>query len=163
MGLSSGFLEPLESTSIHLIQAAISKLLALFPATIDAPEMASLFNSFMERQFDSIRDFIVAHYKVTARADTPFWRHCREMPIPDSLAAKLDYFRVRGEVMVENHELFRESNWFAVLYGQGLRPQNHHPLAEAMPASELAATLRNIRQAIVDRVDALPAYSPPIP
>ncbi|RZJ27394.1 MAG: tryptophan 7-halogenase, partial [Brevundimonas sp.] len=120
IGLSSGFLEPLESTSIHLIQTAISKLLALFPRGPRDDLMADQFNHEMDQQYESVRDFIIAHYKVGARDDTPFWRHCRDMDMPDSLKAKLERFRARGEVMVERHELFGESNWFPILYGQGL-------------------------------------------
>ena len=159
LGLASGFLEPLESTSIHLIQAAISKLLALFPATVADTRMAGLFNAFMDSQYESVRDFIIAHYKVSQRDDTAFWRHCRDMPTPDTVQARLDNFRARGEVMVENHELFRESNWFPVLYGQGLTPEGYHPLADAMPGAELAATLVRIRQAIRSRVDELPSHA----
>lgn len=121
--------------------------------------MAGLFNAFMDSQYESVRDFIIAHYKVSQRDDTAFWRHCRDMPTPDTVQARLDNFRARGEVMVENHELFRESNWFPVLYGQGLTPEGYHPLADAMPDAELAATLVRIRQAIRSRVDELPSHA----
>lgn len=158
IGLSSGFLEPLESTSIHLIQSAISKLLALFPQNRGDSRMADRFNAEMARDYESVRDFIIAHYKVGERDDTPFWRHVRTMPIPDSLAAKLDNFRTRGEVMVENHELFRETNWFAILYGQGLRPTGRHPLADTLSDDELNITLFKIKAAIDRRVSGLPSH-----
>jgi len=159
IGLSSGFLEPLESTSIHLIQTAISKLLGLFPTGRNDARMADRFNAEMAQQYESVRDFIIAHYKVGERADTPFWRHVRAMPIPDSLAEKLENFRMRGEVMVENHELFRESNWFPVLFGQGLRPEGRHPLADVISEDDLRLTLFRIQAAIDRRVAGLPSHA----
>ncbi|RYG03042.1 MAG: tryptophan 7-halogenase, partial [Caulobacteraceae bacterium] len=158
IGLSSGFLEPLESTSIHLIQTAISKLLALFPRARRDDAMADQFNREMDQQYEGVRDFIIAHYKVSTRDDTPFWRHCRDMAVPDSLAAKLELFRARGEVMVENHELFRETNWFPILYGQGLTPEGYHPLADVLSDDDLRLRLSQIRTAIKARVDGLPSH-----
>ena len=158
IGLSSGFLEPLESTSIHLIQTAISKLLALFPRARRDDAMADQFNREMDQQYEGVRDFIIAHYKVSTRDDTPFWRHCRDMAVPDSLAAKLELFRARGEVMVENHELFRETNWFPILYGQGLTPEGYHPLADVLSDDDLRLRLAQIRTAIKARVDGLPSH-----
>jgi tryptophan 7-halogenase len=159
LGLASGFLEPLESTSIHLIQTGISTLLALFPShRLDQP-MADRFNHDMDAQYDSIRDFIIAHYKVTTRDDTPFWRYCRDMDVPDSLTARLERFRRRGEVLVENHELFRESNWFPVLYGQGLVPEAYHPLADVLSDDDLGLRLAGVRRAIQRRVDGMPDHT----
>jgi tryptophan halogenase len=158
LGLSSGFLEPLESTSIHLIQAGISKLLTWFPDPDFDQRLIDRYNQEMEALIESVRDFVIAHYKVTDRDDTAFWRHCRAMDVPDSLKAKLEAFRRRGEVMVANHELFREVNWFAILYGQGLVPESYHPVADAMPPDELAANLARIRAAIESRVAELPSH-----
>ncbi|KQW78758.1 tryptophan halogenase family protein [Brevundimonas sp. Root1279] len=159
LGLASGFLEPLESTSIHLTQAGISKLLGMFPRRRLDPAMADRFNAEMDLQYESVRDFIIAHYKVSQRDDTPFWRYCRDMEIPDSLAAKLETFRARGEVMVENHELFRETNWFAILYGQGLVPDDYHPIADALADDDLRVRLARIRAAIQARVDGMPSHA----
>ena len=158
LGLAGGFMEPLESTSIHLVQAALSKLLAFFPQAGIDPAIVDRFNREMDLLYEGIRDFLVAHYKVTERDDTPFWRHCRDMAVPDSLAAKLDLFRRRGEVLVANHELFREVNWFAVLHGQGLTPQDYHPVADALDAAELDGRLMRIRAGIARRVAAMPAH-----
>lgn len=158
IGLSSGFLEPLESTSIHLIQTAISKLLAMFPDTADDQALSQRFNREVDLQYESIRDFIIAHYKLTERRDTAFWRHCASMSIPDSLEAKLDSFRRRGEVGVDGHELFRESNWFAVLYGQGLTPEGFHPLSMGMSEDDLRLRLAGIAAAIRARVQDMPAH-----
>ena len=158
IGLSSGFLEPLESTSIHLIQVAITKLLDLFPERDFDPLIVNRFNREMELLYDSIRDFIVAHYKATERDDSEFWRYCRNMDVPDSLATKFDLFRRRGQVLVEDHDVFRETNWFAVLYGQGLRPESYHPVADSMSGDELKLTLARIRAAIQKRVEGLPMH-----
>jgi tryptophan 7-halogenase len=158
MGLAGGFLEPLESTSIHLVQAAISKLLAFFPQRGDEPVLAARFNREMGALHESIRDFLIAHYKVTEREDTPFWRHCRHMAVPDSLAEKLDLFRRRGELMVGGQELFREVNWFSVLHGQGLDPEGWHPVADAMPDAVLFDRLDQARAGVARRVEGLPAH-----
>jgi tryptophan halogenase len=158
IGLSSGFLEPLESTSIHLIQVAISKLLDLFPDRDVHPVLVDRFNREMDSLYESIRDFITAHYKVTEREDTPYWRYCRNMAIPDSLAAKLELFRTRGEVLVADDDLFREVSWFAILYGQGIVPQGYHPIADAMSEDDLTLTLSRIRAAIRQRVEGLPTH-----
>jgi tryptophan halogenase len=158
LGLSSGFLEPLESTSIHLIQVAISKLLAMFPKNGFDPSLIERFNREIERDYDAIRDFIIAHYKVTEREDTPFWRYCKHMDIPDSLSTRLEFFRTRGEVFAENHELFKEVNWFAILYGQGLVPQDYHPMADVLGEDELKLRLSQIRAGIQERVRGMPSH-----
>ena len=158
MGLSSGFLEPLESTSIHMIQVAITKLLDYFPHKDFHPKIVNKFNSEMDLLYDSIRDFLIGHYKVTERDDTPFWSYCRNMEVPDSLGDNLDLFRRRGQVMAPSHDIFRETSWFAVLYGQGLVPEGYHPLANTMSEDDLKLTLAKIRTAIKARVDALPLH-----
>lgn len=159
VGLAAGFLEPLESTSIHLVQAAIAKLLALFPQTGSEPKLAARFNREMDGLMDGIRDFLLAHYVLTEREDTPFWRHCRALPLPDSLADKLDAFRRRGEVLPGPQELFREVNWFSVLHGQGVTPADHHPVADALPAEELDRRMGQIRDAVARRVAGLPPHA----
>jgi tryptophan halogenase len=158
LGLASGFLEPLESTSIHLIQAAISRILSSFPDRSFDPLLIDRFNRDMDLLYESVRDFLIAHYKTTEREDTPFWRHCRAIQLPDSLETKLELFRRRGEVMVDNYEPFREVNWFAILYGQGLIPEDYHPIADVMPANELALRLNQIKAGIDMRVQGLPSH-----
>lgn len=151
-------MEPLESTSIHLVQVAISKMLALLPDRDFNPAVTDRFNEDFALLCESVRDFLIAHYKVTERDDTPFWRHCRTMAVPDTLTAKLELFARRGEVLAANHELFREVNWFTVLYGQGLVPRGYHPVADAMPDEDLALRLSQIRSAIETRVGGLPSH-----
>jgi tryptophan halogenase len=159
LGLSSGFLEPLESTSIHLVQAAITKFLDYFPGRHPDPALIDRFNEEMKFQYETIRDFIIAHYKVTEREDTEFWRYCKHMSIPDSLTEKLELFRTRGEVKPRWADIFSEVSWFAVLYGQGLTPEGHHPLADLMSEDTLDLTLSRIRSAIRQRVDSLPSHA----
>jgi tryptophan halogenase len=158
LGLASGFLEPLESTSIHLVQAAITKFLDYFPTRQPDPVLVERFNEEMKFQYETIRDFIIAHYKVTEREDTEFWRYCKHMSIPDTLAEKIELFRARGEVKPRWADIFSEVSWFAILYGQGIVPQGHHPLADAMSDDDLQLTLSRIRSAIKQRVDSLPSH-----
>ena len=158
IGLSSGFLEPLESTSIHFIQVAISKLLDIFPDRDFHPGILDRFNEEMDLLYDTVRDFLIAHYKLTEREDTPFWRYCRNMDVPDSVETKFDLFRRRGEVLAQGYDVFRETSWFAVLYGQGLVPEGYHPLADTMSSDELSLTLGRIRAAIQQRVATLPSH-----
>jgi tryptophan halogenase len=159
LGLSSGFLEPLESTSIHLIQAGLMKLLELFPRREVNPVLIDQYNSEMDRLYDHVRDFIIAHYKVTERDDTAFWQYCRNMDIPDSLAAKLALFEERGEAHYLPGDLFSETSWFAVLYGQGITPRSYHPVADTMSDDHLQLTMERIRRAISQRVETLPSHA----
>jgi tryptophan halogenase len=158
IGLSSGFLEPLESTSIHLIQMAITWFLSFFPARDVDPRIIDRFNADMDGQVAGIRDFIVAHYKLTERDDSEFWRHCRAMEVPDSLEERLDHFERRGEVFARHGELFKEANWFAVLYGQGLRPRHWHPMADQMPPDQLKQNMERIAAILASRVQGMPAH-----
>ncbi len=137
LGLSSGFLEPLESTSIHLIQAGIAKLLNFFPTVgFDVADIDA-FNGQMDFEFSAVRDFIILHYKAQNRVGA-FWKQCREMDIPDSLSAKIELFKVNGRIVRFNEELFTELAWLQVMWGQGLRPKGYHPLADQLTAEQLA-------------------------
>ena len=158
IGLAGGFLEPLESTSIHLVQAALAKLLAFFPQRHMDQALIARFNSEMNGLYDGIRDFLIAHYKLTEREDSAFWRYCKAMEVPDSLRARLELFRSRGEVMPGGQELFREVNWFSILHGQGLVPEDYHPVADALSAEELASRLSQIRAGVKARVDTMPSH-----
>jgi tryptophan halogenase len=112
----------------------------------------------MDFMYESIRDFLIAHYYVTERDDTPYWDYCRNLKVPDSLAEKLELFRARGQVLPKSNELFSETSWFAVLYGQGMRPEGYHPLADAMSEDDLNLTLARIRSAIAQQLQALPPH-----
>ena len=158
VGLSSGFLEPLESTSIHLVQVALTKLFDYFPHRRFDQTLIDRFNREMDHMYESIRDFLIAHYYVTERDDTPYWQYCRNLKVPDSLAEKLELFRTRGQVLATTNELFSETSWFAVLYGQGMRPEGYHPIANTMSDDDLNLTLARIRSAIKQQLEQLPSH-----
>lgn len=159
IGLASGFLEPLESTSIHLVQVSISKLLTMFPRDGFSDILIKRYNAEMEFEYDNIKDFLIAHYKITEREDTPFWRYVKNMSIPDSLAEKLEIFRTRGEVMARQSELFKETSWFAVLVGQGLMPEAYHPIADSISEDDLRLRLTKIRTGVQNRVNSMPKHA----
>ena len=159
LGLSSGFVEPLESTSIHLIQAGISRLLALFPDREFEPLLAAEYNRMMQLQFEQVRDFIVLHYKATQRDDTPFWHHVREMPIPDSLRSRIDLFRATGRIFRMDDELFGADSWLAVLLGQNIQPAAWDPMADALPSSLVSERLAGIRHVIARTAGAMPDHA----
>ncbi len=160
LGLAGGFLEPLESTSIYMVQSALAKLLTLFPRAdrVD-PAARDSFNAMMDAEWERVRDFIIAHYKVTTRDDTPFWAHCRAMAIPDSLAERLALFEREGIFVEQPHDLFKEGSWASVLLGQGLMPERHHPIADIAPRAALDAELARMRAAIAARVAELPSHA----
>jgi len=155
IGLSSGFLEPLESTSIHLIQTAIAKLLAMFPRDNFNETLISRFNQDMKSEYENIKDFLIAHYKITERDDTELWRYVKNMPIPDSLNDRLEIFRARGEAMIKPTELFKESSWYAVLVGQGVNIENYHPMADTISDDELQLRLTQIRSSVQKRLTTM--------
>ncbi|MEO0032672.1 MAG: hypothetical protein RIS94_2430 [Pseudomonadota bacterium] len=138
VGLSSGFLEPLESTSIHLIQSAISRILKFMPGKIQAQADRDEYNRQFAFEMERIRDFIVLHYTLNER-DEPFWRACREMALPDSLTHRIELFRANGHIFRDADELFSEVAWFQVMAGQGIVPAGSHALADAIPEADLKA------------------------
>ena len=159
LGLASGFLEPLESTSIHLIQNSIIRLIKLFPSAGIEPSEVDQFNREVKTEIEYIRDFIIAHYHVTQRADTPYWNECREMSIPDSLAHKLELFKAGGKIFRDNNELFSEPSWVAVLIGQGLLPKAYHPFVNSMSDTELKNLMSRVKSAIAQLVKQQPTHS----
>ena len=141
LGLSGGFVEPLESTSIHLIQSGIVKLLALFPDKRFNPVERDEYNRQMQDVFEDVRDFVILHYKVTRRDDSDFWNYCRTMDVPDSLERKLELWRAKGRLFREGRELFGTASWVAVLLGQGAIPNDHEPPADAVDEAMIADAL----------------------
>jgi tryptophan 7-halogenase len=137
IGLSSGFMEPLESTSIYLIQSAISRLLKMLPGKHVPATMAAEFNRQHDFEVERIRDFLILHYNATERDDTAFWRQCRDMPIPPSLSAKIELFAAEGHIFREHEELFTEVGWMQVMIGQGILPSGNHPLADQISPDDL--------------------------
>jgi tryptophan halogenase len=159
IGLSSGFLEPLESTSIHLIQRSIIRLLQMFPAAGMVQADIDEFNHQTHIEMLNIRDFIILHYKLTDRADSSFWRYCRNMAVPASLTHRMDMFASAGKVYKFAQELFGESSWIQVMMGQGLLPEQYHPIVDLMSDDELAGFLDGIRQQVKKRVENFPAHT----
>jgi len=156
MGLSSGFLEPLESTSIHLVQNGIQRLLALFPGKPISPLERDEYNRGMRDLYEDIRDFIILHYKATERDDTPFWRHVRDMPIPETLQRKIDLWKVHGRVFREGKELFGTVSWVAVMLGQNIWPDAYDPIADSLDEHKVAAAMAEMRERYRAAAAALP-------
>jgi tryptophan 7-halogenase len=158
IGLSSGFLEPLESTSIHLIQSAIAKLLTLFPDRHCDPALARRFDALLAADMDNIKDFLILHYHATEDRDDPLWAHCRAMRVPDTLTDRIAYYRGSGRLVIEADELFRDASWLAVLNGQGIVAQDYHPAADAINSATNLAQLRQIAAVIARATPTLPPH-----
>jgi len=159
VGLAGGFLEPLESTSIHLVQAAIDKIVTFFPDRGFAAADIEEFNAQMDFEFTRIRDFIILHYKLTQRDDSPFWRRCRDMPVPESLSRRMALYESRGRIFRENNELFSEVAWLQVMHGQGLVPRSHHPLVDIQSQEATLEYLRSIESVIERCVEFMPTHA----
>ena len=159
VGLSGGFMEPLESTSIHLIQRAVLRIIRMLPAGEISERDVSEFNDQQMQDMLQIRDFLILHYKATDRRDSEFWRYCADMPIPDSLDQKIELFRETGRVFRRNEELFVENSWVQVMMGQGITPQTSHPIAEKLSDEELARFLATIRDTVARTVKTLPEHA----
>ena len=158
LGLASGFLEPLESTSIHLVQNSIIRLIKLFPSGAHYQREIDQFNREVRVEIEHIRDFIILHYHLTARNDTAYWRECREMPVPDSLRHKLEMFAAGGKVFRDDNELFSETSWTSVMVGQGLVPGAFHPFAGTIGDRELSALMARVRGRIALLAGQQPAH-----
>jgi tryptophan halogenase len=159
MGLSSGFIEPLESTGIHLFQRAIVRLLLMFPSQgINASDVEE-YNTQTKEEAENIKDFIVLHYHLTQRSDTPFWRYLKNMDIPDSLKHRMKLFKESGQVFKKEEELFGETSWIQVMMGQGLMPQQYHPIVDMMSETELQNFLNQIKTGVRKRVDNWPDHN----
>ncbi|WP_044558418.1 tryptophan halogenase family protein [Azospirillum sp. B4] len=148
VGLSSGFLEPLESTSIHFIQHALMKFAATFPLAKDDPVSTGIYNRIMAEELEQVRDFLIFHYHANDRVGEPLWDRVRTMPIPDSLAEKMALFRARGFAIFPNQTLFQEPNWLAVLLGQGVEPRGYDPLTDVAPLQEVRSGFDAMRRTI---------------
>ncbi|MHA6720418.1 tryptophan halogenase family protein [Sphingomonas sp. RS6] len=159
LGLASGFIEPLESTSIHLVQQGVTTLMSLFPSGRIEPAEVAQYNRLTQADYERVRDFVILHYKQTRRRDTAFWRDVSAMAVPDSLAQRMDVFASHGRLFIEPGELFTEASWVAVMTGQGLMPRGHDPQADALPSDEARAMLRRMQSVIRRGADALPSHA----
>jgi tryptophan halogenase len=158
IGLSGGFLEPLESTSIGFIQLAILNLMQLLPDCRWNPADADEFNRLMDVEFERVRDFLVLHYHATERGEAPFWRDRRSAPIPDALAYKKTLFAQRGLIVSHRDDFFQEPSWLSVFLGQHVVPRRFDPLCERLPVGDVAAQLQQMRNTIREMAEAMPMH-----
>jgi tryptophan halogenase len=147
VGLSCGFLEPLESTSLHLIEIGVGRLIELFPDRDIEPRLADEYNRLMGQSFESIRDFIILHYHASEREEE-FWRHCRSVAIPDALRHQIELFRATGQVALLERGAFEEPSWLSIYFGQRIWPRRHDPMADLIADSELARELERRRRMV---------------
>jgi tryptophan 7-halogenase len=159
MGLASGFVEPLESTAIHLIQVTIQRLILLFPHVGDNEERRREFNRAAAAEYEYIRDFVVLHYYANNRVGEPFWDACRNIAIPDSLRHRVELFRETGSIFCATDDLFQHSSWLQVLWGQGVQPRAPHPFVEAVAPNDRAGYLRDLRGLIAQAAQKLPGHA----
>ncbi len=159
IGLSSGFLEPLESTSIHLITTSIMRLMRLMPFDGNMALAAERYNMDTKVELEAIRDFIILHYKQTARNDSPMWDFYREMDAPDSLRHRMDIFAANGYVTADNVNLFRVDSWLQVMMGQGIVPGHHHSGAALLPPQQLLQQMHAIRDKVKGNLAAMPSHA----
>ena len=159
VGLSSGFLEPLESTSIAMIQSAAARIINFFPhAGFEDADVAE-YNRLTALEYELVRDFLVLHYKATSRDDSDFWNYCRTMPVPESLQRKIALFSSNGRIYPDKYDLFSDVSWLQVMVGQGIVPRGYHPLADLRPESDVVAYLQNVEQVIGKCVKAMPTHA----
>jgi tryptophan halogenase len=158
IGLAGGFMEPLESTSILLIQTCIARLIEMFPDRNFDPVMIAEYNRMTTLEFERIRDFLILHYHATERDDSPLWRYCREMSVPDSLQHKIDVFKSCGRVAIQGEETFLEPSWVAIFLGQHVYPRRYDPLIDAIELPRLQRGLQQRRAAINTAAQAMPKH-----
>lgn len=159
LGLSSGFLEPLESTSIYLVQVGLMNFVQLFPGKRVDPRLAEEFNRRVDVEYERVRDFLILHYHLNSRDDGELWKYCHEMEVPESLTEKMRLFRHRGHIEKYKDGLFSPPSWLSVYLGQGLRPESHHPLTDAQPLDRLVQNLERLRAEIDAEVGRMPDHA----
>ncbi|WP_114521727.1 tryptophan halogenase family protein [Altererythrobacter sp. ZODW24] len=159
LGLAGGFLEPLESTAIHLVQSGIARLLTLFPTREFASATIDRYNAESEREYRDIRDFLVLHYKATERDDSEFWNYCRELEPPAGLTEKLAMYRTSGRVFREHNELFTETSWLSVLQGQGITAGGYHPAADLLDDAENLKRVAHIQHVVSSTAEGMPTQA----
>jgi tryptophan halogenase len=158
IGLAAGFMEPLESTSIHLINTGVTKLISVLSLDGVTQVQEDAFNRLTGREYARIRDFLILHYKATTRDDSEFWNYCRTMSIPDTLAEKIALFRLNGQIFREEDELFTETSWAAVMMGQGIAMEGHNPMADRLGGSDLRTEVDGIEKSIRYLVNHMPTH-----
>lgn len=159
IGLSAGFLEPLESTSIHLIQYSVARLMAMLPRRSANPALPAAFNNEISQQWSRIRDFLILHYWANGRDGEAFWDACRTMELPGTLNTKIEQFRSAGHFVRKDEELFTEVGWTQVFLGQGVVPQSWHPLADEVPQDELRDQLAKMGTRCRQLTEGMPTHA----
>jgi tryptophan 7-halogenase len=159
IGLSSGFLEPLESTSIHLIQRGLSKLISWFPEKKFQQKNIDEYNRLHAHEVERVRDFVILHYKTTQRCDSEFWNYCRNMEIPPELKNKIDTFAQTGRLIELPSDSFQEASWLTVMVGQGIKPAAYDPIAELNDAGQLKTIFENMRGMIRNAAHTMPMHA----
>ncbi len=159
LGLAAGFLEPLESTSIHLVQSSIERLVELFPSRGTDPALRDRFNAQTEREWKQVRDLIIAHYTINQRDDSEFWKHCATMQIPDSLKETLQLWEENGQLAIDGGHLFQLGSWAQVLIGQNLLPKRVHPLTSRAEPDAIAARIRKLAASLRQEAEVLPDHA----
>jgi tryptophan halogenase len=159
LGLAGGFLEPLESTSLHLVQAAVFRFLSLMPTSTEPdPSAEAEFNRLSIAEYEQCRDFIILHYAANQR-DEPFWRDCRAAGVPAGLAHRIELFRARGKVAREDGHLFTDASWIAVMLGQRIMPAHWDPLADTLPLAELQTRATELRESLHRAIARMPGHA----
>jgi tryptophan halogenase len=159
LGLASGFMEPLESTSIYLIQSGIARLINLLPDRDFSPVLIDRYNAQAAFEFERIRDFLILHYWATERRDTSFWRYCSGMSIPEPLADTIRLFKDSGRFFRNAEEMFAITSWVQVMLGQHIVPQHYHPAVDLIPDQEIAGLADSVKTVIAACVDAMPMHA----
>lgn len=159
LGLAAGFMEPLESTSIHLVNSGINKLLAVLSLDGVNQTQADVFNRLTIKEYERIRDFLILHYNATTRDDSEFWNYCRTMSVPDSLKEKMALFQLNGQIFREEDELFTESSWTAVMMGQGITMNGHNPMTDAIEGTKLSEEVGEMEKSIRFLVQQMPSHA----
>jgi len=158
LGLAAGFMEPLESTSIHLVQTGISRLMSFFPDKKFNQAEIDFYNHRTAVEYEQIRDFLILHYKATQRDDTAFWQYVKNMAVPERLNRKIEIYKENGRIFRENNELFSPTSWFAVMHGQNIRSERWHPVVDSLPLSEIRSRLQEIHATVANSCDVMPNH-----
>ncbi len=159
LGLAAGFMEPLESTSIHLINTGINKLVAVLSLDGITQTQQDVFNRLTIKEYERIRDFLILHYNATKRDDSEFWNYCRTMDVPTSLKEKIGLFQHNGQIFREEDELFTESSWTAVMMGQGITMNGHNPMADSIEGAQLSEEVAEMEKSIRFLVQQMPSHA----
>ncbi|GLX79158.1 tryptophan halogenase [Thalassotalea insulae] len=158
LGLAQGFLEPLESTAIHLVSKSIAYFIQMFPSRHYQPALVEEYNRRIAMDYQEIRDFLVLHYCTSQRDDSDFWRWCRSMKIPPSLQYKMDYFKASGKAIVSHEQLFQSSSWYAIYQGMGIKPNSYNPTLDLWQPEKLQAILDSGKQGLIEIAAKQPSH-----